>query len=217
MQQERKAIEKAKHELQFIGVERPKSHIVFVDSVDEAKKFDVAEYFDTVPELVGRFHNRPRKSQLAEPVFAEKEEEAEGGDDNDFEDAEPSAPKNKRHAKYKELEGRVKRMAVLDEMLEKVELKKKLMAPGEKKLVRDKRTGKSHYVWASERKKWYAAFVICLFVLEASLNVPRQEEIVQSRNDLLAEARLVGSGQHNIGEQKCVWHAAEDAKTLAEE
>ncbi len=124
--------------------------------------FDVAAYFDTAPELVGRFHNRPRLSQLEDEEFAADADEL---------------GKRKRES-YKELESRMKRKATLDEMLDKVELEKKMMAPGERKLIKDKKargivvlpflrvtrvahvssfrspqTGKTHVRWASERKR----------------------------------------------------------------
>lgn len=173
VQKERHAIEKAQGELQFVGVEKPKSHIVFVDSVDDARNFDVAEYFDTAPELVGRFHNRPRKAQLEEPLFVEGDDNSDdGGVDNDVDEGgDVVAKKIKKNKKkrphsdqYRDLEARIKRKAVLDEMLDRVELKKKLMAPGDKKLIRDKRSGKSHYVWASERKKWFVFGVFSFFL-----------------------------------------------------
>merc|ERR1712065_67561 len=65
-QKEAKKIEKMQNELQFIGVVKPKSHIVFVDSDEDIEEFDAAEYFDTDPALVGRFYNRPRKCDLEE-------------------------------------------------------------------------------------------------------------------------------------------------------
>lgn len=41
------------------------SHTLFLDDEDAVKNFDAVEHFDTVPELVGRAHDRPRKSALA--------------------------------------------------------------------------------------------------------------------------------------------------------
>jgi U3 small nucleolar RNA-associated protein 11 len=41
------------------------SHTLFLDDEDAVKNFDAVEHFDTVPELVGRAHDRPRKSTLA--------------------------------------------------------------------------------------------------------------------------------------------------------
>lgn len=57
-------VERMQASLHMIGAAQPKQHIVFVDNVKQAKKFDPAEHFDTAPELVDRAFNRPRKSQL---------------------------------------------------------------------------------------------------------------------------------------------------------
>lgn len=43
-----------------------RKHVVFVDDNDKAKNFDVAEHFNTLPELAGRTFNRPRKENLLE-------------------------------------------------------------------------------------------------------------------------------------------------------
>ncbi len=45
-----------------------RQHTVFVGSVKEALAFDLEHYFDTVPELVARSFNRPRKRTLNEMV-----------------------------------------------------------------------------------------------------------------------------------------------------
>lgn len=68
-QKDSKRIERLQSSLHFIeyGDEVPsmkRKHIVFVDSKEEASKFDVADYFDTAPELAGRAFNRPRRDTL---------------------------------------------------------------------------------------------------------------------------------------------------------
>ena len=40
------------------------SHTIFVDSDEDLDEFDPSEHFDTVPEFVGRTHNRLRREQL---------------------------------------------------------------------------------------------------------------------------------------------------------
>ncbi len=95
-QKEQKKIDKMKAELQFVGAVKPKSHIVFVDDEEEALKFDPAKFFDTDPDLVNRFHNRPRKHQLEEEIFEEPEE-----------------IQDHKKRKYKELESRAKRRYVV--------------------------------------------------------------------------------------------------------
>ena len=61
---EEKKVEKMKKNLHGIGVPVKRKHTIFVDTEEEAKKFNAAEHFDTEPELVSRTFNRPRRSQL---------------------------------------------------------------------------------------------------------------------------------------------------------
>jgi len=46
------------------GTTKKRKHTVFVGSREEAERFDAADHFDTVPELVGRAFNRPRKEAI---------------------------------------------------------------------------------------------------------------------------------------------------------
>ena len=46
---------------------KQKSHTIFVDSDEDLDDFDPSEHFDTVPEFVGRTHNRLRREQLGKP------------------------------------------------------------------------------------------------------------------------------------------------------
>jgi U3 small nucleolar RNA-associated protein 11 len=68
-QKDNKKIERLQSSLHFIeygdeASSKKRKHTVFLDSKEEASKFDVAEYFDTAPELAGRAFNRPRKDSL---------------------------------------------------------------------------------------------------------------------------------------------------------
>ncbi len=62
-------IERLKGSLHFIGAapKAPNQHTVFVDSQDEVKGFDPAQYFNTPKELLGRTYNRPKQEQLDDP------------------------------------------------------------------------------------------------------------------------------------------------------
>ncbi len=136
-QKERRKLARLKAELQFVGVERPASHVVFVEDEDAALQFDAARHFGTAPELLGRFHNRPRLEQLEEEIAQEPEEARE-----------------KKRQRYRELESRGKREAVLNEMVGQVELQKKLMdktAPRRK--VKNPTTGQEVYKWDYVRKR----------------------------------------------------------------
>ncbi|KAG7341072.1 UTP11 domain containing protein [Nitzschia inconspicua] len=46
------------------GGKQSSKHTIFVDTVQEAKDFSVADHFDTVPELAHRSFNRLRKSDI---------------------------------------------------------------------------------------------------------------------------------------------------------
>jgi hypothetical protein len=54
-------------------------------------------------------------------------------------DEDPDELGKRKRAQYRELESRIKRKSTLDEMLDKVELQKKLMAPGDRRLVKDRK------------------------------------------------------------------------------
>lgn len=68
---ERKAIERLEVEAALLSLDgastagKKRKHTVFVESREEAKQFDPVIHFDTVPELVDRSANRPRREQLA--------------------------------------------------------------------------------------------------------------------------------------------------------
>ena len=135
-QKEAKKIERMKAELQFVGTERPSSHIVFVDSDEDVEKFDAAEFFDTEPELLQRFHNRPRRQDLEQVEFKDSK-----------------AATAKKRKRYQELGSRLKRKRVLDEMVEKVETQKKLMTDEKKRTVYNETTGKTVYKWDYVRRR----------------------------------------------------------------
>lgn len=136
-QKEVARIRKLKEELQFVGVERPSKHVVFVDSEDDdAAHFDAAKFFDTDPRLLDRFHNRPRLQDLEKEDFEEPEE----------------VQKNKRK-RYKELASRVRRKKTIDEMLDKMDMEKKLLSKGEKRRFVNRDTGKVTYKWDQVREK----------------------------------------------------------------
>jgi hypothetical protein len=48
----------------MVDAPRASTHKVFLDSAEEARAFDPAEYFDCPRELLGRASNRPRRAQL---------------------------------------------------------------------------------------------------------------------------------------------------------
>ncbi|CAI2174455.1 14636_t:CDS:2 [Funneliformis geosporum] len=89
-----KKIEKIQSELHFIEpesiedkieleekikekVKSQPQHIIFVDTPKEAKTFDPAKHFNTLPELVNRKFNRPRIETLQNEIIMFPEDETE--------------------------------------------------------------------------------------------------------------------------------------------
>ncbi len=64
-----------------------KKHTIFVDSQEKADNFDVAEHFDTLPQLAGRSFNRMRKSTLIQ-MSKEAEDETTNYDEDGVEYSE---------------------------------------------------------------------------------------------------------------------------------
>jgi U3 small nucleolar RNA-associated protein 11 len=63
-------IEKMKSNLHLIGAVLPR-HKIFCESKEEVETFEVAKYFDTLPSLASRAHNRPRIADIEKSVEAE--------------------------------------------------------------------------------------------------------------------------------------------------
>jgi U3 small nucleolar RNA-associated protein 11 len=61
---EAKKVRRLSRSLAFVGVEKPKQHIIFVENEEQENNFDPATHFDTHPDLVDRHFNRPRMNAL---------------------------------------------------------------------------------------------------------------------------------------------------------
>ena len=62
---------------------QPRKHTVFVESAEQAKTFNAAQHFDTLPELMDRPFNRPRLADLEQQLkigVDDKDSDDEGGD-----------------------------------------------------------------------------------------------------------------------------------------
>lgn len=114
--------------LHLIDAPAANNHVIFVKNQKNVEEFDLAEHFDTVPELVEKKGNRLRKSQLDE-VELHDGEEAEG---------------------YKELEELLKEELILERSLAKNTRQKQLLGK-EKYTIVDE--DKHIYKWFRERKR----------------------------------------------------------------
>ena len=114
--------------LHLIDAPAPNKHIIFVKDKARVENFDLAEHFDTVPELVDKKSNRLKKKQLEE-VELHEVGEADG---------------------YKELEELLKEELLLEKSLEENLLTKKLRGPDKYKVIDEEN---KVYKWFRERKR----------------------------------------------------------------
>jgi len=84
-QKDTKKAEKLQASLHFLdsnndgSVNTKRTHTVFVESRKDAREFDIADHFETIPEFEGRAFNRLRKSEIVK--LAQKRVGGKGGDD----------------------------------------------------------------------------------------------------------------------------------------
>ncbi|XP_055628923.1 probable U3 small nucleolar RNA-associated protein 11 [Toxorhynchites rutilus septentrionalis] len=119
-------------------------HIFFVDDMEEAKSFDVADRLQTHPSLIGRKTNRPRLDQLEKLVIEADDEKA------------ILAMNDAREKSYQELKSRVDREKELTIIQQKMELKQSLREKRARKPKRIKKGTKDSapvYKFKYERKR----------------------------------------------------------------
>jgi U3 small nucleolar RNA-associated protein 11 len=176
-------IRRLKESLHLIGEQRSKSHKVFVDSQGEQEAFDPAAHFNTAPELVDRFYNRPK-------LLSAREDSGSGAVATSAGLIDPrcvttslgaAAGSKKRKAGtaavpagYRELRERVKRSTSLKTAIDKLSLqrqlsnsrgsKRKLVVGADGSVVsasaegassgsKDKDSGKVVYKWKKQRAR----------------------------------------------------------------
>ncbi|EDO33548.1 predicted protein [Nematostella vectensis] len=121
----------------------PNQHIVFVDNKKEAKAFDPATHFGTLPELMNRTYNRPsidtlKTSQVTAPVDEQSLKKIE----------------RQRNRQYEELKQRIERKEKMQTLTEKLQLEKHLMGKGPRVKVKDATDDQpAVYRWKKKRRK----------------------------------------------------------------
>ncbi|CAO3675157.1 unnamed protein product [Umbelopsis ramanniana] len=121
------------------------SHVVFVDTEDEVKKFNPAKHLNTLPELVNRKFNRPTVDSLKKNVIANASVDSD--DENEKE------MKKARRMKYKELASRIVREEQLSKAEREIEIQRAMQSKGKKKRVGTDENGLPIYKWKADRKK----------------------------------------------------------------
>ena len=134
---ERKAIERLEVEAALVAPQwekgKKRKHTVFVESRQEATKFDPVKHFDTVPELVNRVENRLRKSQLASLDMGKQLPELNGtaGKERKTERLKARRKRTKERARtLRELAGRLKRTEELEKAERELHLQRERMGKG---------------------------------------------------------------------------------------
>jgi U3 small nucleolar RNA-associated protein 11 len=137
---ESKKIEKLESGLMFPS---NGNHTVFVDSSDQARKFSVAEHFNTDPSLVDRRENRLTKDQLENEEFMTESKQ--------LTEYDIKTMNKKKMSSYKELDQRNARKDELSKVQQQMDLQRELMKKGDKKKI--VKNGIASWKWKSVRKK----------------------------------------------------------------
>ena len=136
----------SQNQLHLLGAAPINSHTVFVDDEEEVKNFDEAAHFDTVPELVGRAFNRPRRGKLEAA-----ETPAVSGPRNM---AQVRKASRQRDQAYTELSKRLGRGQKMKSLLERKQNEKNIMGKGKKRKVADAKDGSGAvFKWKRQRAR----------------------------------------------------------------
>lgn len=154
-------------------------HTVFVESNREAREFDVADHFETIPEFAGRAFNRLRKSEI-EKMARERtgiignatatNKHSLGGDGNDAKPKQPTVEQlrklrkleqkqAKRLAKarssaYREMESRRERAENMQAAEDHLITEKLVAGKGRKRKIKSGEDGRpAQYKWRRKRLK----------------------------------------------------------------
>jgi U3 small nucleolar RNA-associated protein 11 len=163
-QQDSRKAERLQASLHFLGSEfddektskSKRKHTVFVDSQEAADNFDVAEHFDTLPELAGRTFNRLRKGDVEK--LAKKTYGGNGNDDDEEEYKPTNAEQLQKQAKaerklakklskarsaaYGEMEERTKRAEAMQRAEDHLMTEKYLAGKGRKRKIKAAEDGR---------------------------------------------------------------------------
>ncbi|CAM9573672.1 unnamed protein product [Laminaria digitata] len=135
---------KLRESLHMLDAGPRNKHTVFFDSEKEAKQFNVAEHFDTVPELADRAFNRPRKATLetAQVTGATNRKELK-------------KVLKKRDASYSELVQRLERAEKMKKAEVHLDVQRTVMnSKGTKRKVQEAKDGRpAVYKWKKERSR----------------------------------------------------------------
>lgn len=134
-------ISKLKENLHFIGVKPPSHHKIFTEP-DNVENFDLAQHFNTIPELVDRTYNRPNPKSIENMTSVTT--------------ALVRKETNKLSASYKDLRQRIKRRDKVEKTVEQLALQRNLMSKGSKRkitVMTKDNTPTTIFKWKRQRSK----------------------------------------------------------------
>lgn len=161
-QKETKKIERLQSTLHFIDTHNSadRKHTIFVDDQRKAELFDVAQHFQTLPQLADRAFNRPRVSTLMPEDMAEDDDEGEqNAKKANKQRIQKVVEKHKlmkiakaRDASYAELQGRITRQKAIAHAESHLCVEKLVAGKGRKRKVKEAEDGKpAVYKWRRRR------------------------------------------------------------------
>ena len=163
-QKDAKHIERLQATLHLTGEEKAskkRRHTIFVDSVEEAEKFDAAKHFDTLPELVGRSFNRPRKETLLKEVLGDEELPATTSTELTADDLRRQIRETQKRAKklakarasqYRQVSERVERLEKLQRAESHLVTERLVQGKGRKRKIQAAANGQpAQYKWRRKR------------------------------------------------------------------
>lgn len=133
-----------------------RKHTVFVDNSEQATNFDVAEHFDTVPELAGRSFNRPRREDLEKAATTAATttpvSEKELAQKIKLQHKTSKKLAKARASSYKEVEERAHRISVLSRAESHLVTEKLIAGNGRKRKIKAAENGEpAQYKWRRKR------------------------------------------------------------------
>jgi U3 small nucleolar RNA-associated protein 11 len=154
------------------SVKAKRTHTVFVDSKKDAKEFDVAKHFDTIPEFAGRTFNRLRKSEIEKIAQNRLCGTGDKGFGDDEEETKPKLTLEQlrklkkaehkqakilaraRSSAYREMESRKERAEDMKTAEDHLITEKLVSGKGRKRKVKTGEDGKpAQYKWRRRRLK----------------------------------------------------------------
>jgi U3 small nucleolar RNA-associated protein 11 len=170
-QRDAKKVERLQSSLHFLAdnsESKKRKHTIFVESRQVAENFNVAEHFDTLPELAGRTFNRPRKQTVQEIALRASGSGSEVGEGNTQiyqptrQDLEKEAKRARKEARklarisgagYKEMEERKERVQKLERAEAHLVTEKLVQGKGRKRKIKAAENGQpAQYKWRRKRQ-----------------------------------------------------------------